>query len=125
MATWNGNALRLSHRDVRIITGRADIGATGAPTLDTSDASEGIASLARTDVGDYTLTLAEPFTNVDFASVSVLNATAASGINHVELAAVSAANKTITFTCVDEATRAATDPASGSDLYFFIIVRNR
>ena len=56
MANRDFKDVQSSEREVKIVYGRATIGATGAPTLDASS-SIGVRSITRTAAGDYTIIL--------------------------------------------------------------------
>jgi len=99
---------------------RADIGASGAPTLDTDD-SKGIASIARTATGDYTITLDEAYNKHLHTSVTLIEADDTDLQIQVAATDVSSA-KTIQIICTAAATPA--DPPDGSDLTMEITLKN-
>ena len=100
---------------------RADIGATGAPTLDTA-ASKGIASIARDDTGDYTITLSEAYNSLLMVDVMVLEADDTDLTHQIISQAVS--NSTPTVKVGFHAAAVPTDPPNGSDVYIRITVKN-
>lgn len=106
--------------DVTHIYCRADIGASGAPTIDTS-ASKGVASIARTATGDYTITLDEAYSSLLWAGVIMLEADDTD--IQVQMAAQDVSSgKTVQIICTAGATPA--DPPDGSDLYIKLELKN-
>jgi hypothetical protein len=110
------------HKEVGVVTlfMRADIGATGAPTIDTA-ASKGIASIARDDTGDYTITLSEAYTSLLGASIMSLEAGDTEFNWSISAVDVSSA-KTVSISNLPGGT--ATDPDDGSDLYVTLHLKN-
>lgn len=107
--------------DVTELFLRADIGASGAPTIDTAG-SKGIASISRTDTGDYTITLSEPYPSLLMVDVMMLEADATDLTFQVAAQAVSNSTPTVQLTCKAAATPA--DPPDGSDLYVRLTLKN-
>ena len=107
--------------NVTVLFLRADIGATGAPTIDTA-ASKGIASIARTAAGDYTITLDEPYTSLLHASVTSLEAGDTEFNWSLTAQAVDNATPTVQISNLPGGT--ATDPDDGSDIYMAIYLKN-
>jgi hypothetical protein len=106
--------------DVTVLFMRADIGATGAPTIDTDD-SKGIASISRTAAGDYTITLSEAYNKLLGASVMSLEAGDTEHNWGITAQDVSSA-KTVQISNVPGGT--PTDPDDGSDLYVTLFLKN-
>ena len=100
---------------------RADIGASGAPTIDTAG-SKGIASISRTATGDYTITLSESYNSLLMVDVMMLEADDTDLTFQVASQAVSNSTPTVAIVCKAAATPA--DPPDGSDLYVRITVKN-
>jgi hypothetical protein len=99
---------------------RADIGATGAPTIDTAN-SKGIASISRTAAGDYTITLDEAYPIFLNAHITTLEA-GDTEMNWGVTAQDVASAKTIQISNLPGGT--PTDPDDGSDLFVTIILKN-
>ena len=100
---------------------RADIGATGAPTIDTAN-SKGIASIARTAAGDYTITLSEPYNTLLGASVISLEAGDTEFNWSLTANSVSASTPTVQISNLPGGV--ATDPDDGSDLFVTLHLKN-
>jgi len=100
---------------------RADIGATGAVTID-SAASKGIASIVRDATGDYTITLDEPYNSLLMVDIMVLEADDTDITHQVISQAVS--NATPTVKVGFHAAATPIDPPDGSDIYVRITVKN-
>lgn len=62
--------------DVVTLYANVSIGAAGAPTLNTSPGSKGIASVTRNSAGNYTFVFDESFQALLFADTAILDATA-------------------------------------------------
>ena len=105
---------------------KASIGASGAPTLVTANgASLGIASIARTAAGDYTITLDDSYNILLWAGATLseagdtdLQIQEAEGTTDVTVAG----GGLVAFICTAAATPA--DPPDGSFLLFKIEVKN-
>lgn len=106
--------------DVTVIFMRADIGATGAPTIDTVN-SKGVASIARTAAGDYTITLDDKYNVLLGASVMSLEAGDTEFNWSITAQDVSSA-KTVQLSNLPGGT--PTDPDDGSDLYVTLFLKN-
>ncbi len=100
---------------------RADIGATGAVTIDTA-ASKGIASITRNDTGDYTIQLSESYNSLLMVDVMLLEADDTDLTSQVISQDVS--NATPTVKVGFHAAATPTDPPDGSDIYVRITVKN-
>lgn len=107
--------------DVTVLFMRADIGATGAPTIDTA-ASKGISSIVRSAAGDYTITLSEPYNTLLGASVMSLEAGDTEFNWSITAQDVSAATPTVQLSNLPGGT--PTDPDDGSDLYVTLFLKN-
>lgn len=109
-------------KQVVSLFGKVAIGNTGAPTLDTA-MSKGIASVSRTDTGDYTITLQDTYYKFLMANFVVLY-NGSSNVGQVQLVSEAVnSTKVITITTLDFA-GAPVDPTSGSVLYFELMLRN-
>lgn len=111
------------HKEVGVVTLflKADIGASGAPTLDTA-ASKGIASIVRDNTGLYTITLSDSYNSLLFADFQLVDDDLADITFQVTASAVSSATPTVELAC--KAAASAADPASGSDLLARIVLKN-
>jgi len=112
-----------SKREVKEVFAKVSIGATGAPTL---SSSEGIASIARNSAGNYTVTLSKKYRN--FVSANIIQlASSAEDLNFQILSEDVDVAKTVVFSCkaydVDGAVAEA-DPSSGSILYISLNLQN-
>lgn len=108
--------------------GKVTIGAAGAPTLDAA-ASKGIASIVRNSVGNYTITLSDPYVKLLGFNSQVLLAAGSPGAAYgpvIRSEDVDGA-KTIVVqylgaTSAADTTAAATELASGSVVYFSAVL---
>jgi hypothetical protein len=100
---------------------KAAIGATGAPTIDTS-ASKGISTIVRNDTGDYTITLAERYNSLLMVDIMFLEADDTDLTSQVISEAVSAATPVVKIGFHAAAT--PTDPSDGSTIYVRITLKN-
>lgn len=116
---------RLSlQRDIVDLSLKAAIGATGAPTISTTDA-KGITSITRNSAGKYTILLQDNYAALMSAQVTVLNATA-SAAPITQLISEQVSNATtpqVVVQCLDAA-GAAADPDNGATLMVSIMLRN-
>jgi hypothetical protein len=106
------------------LTCEITIGATGAPTL---TRGRGIASVARTGTGAYTLTLQDKYN--DFLGGSVIGmmpgATAFVGVQVQLTSETVATTKTVLFKCIDAAGAGTlTDPTQLSKLFVTLKLAN-
>lgn len=101
---------------------RADIGATGAPTIDVA-ASKGIASITRNDTGDYTIQLAEAYNSLFMVDVMLLEADD-TDLTHQVISQDVSNSTTPTVKIGFHAAATPTDPPDGSDIYVRITVKN-
>lgn len=74
MADRNFYRKQSLQREVKQLFAKISIGATGAPTLVSGEASQGVASVARNSAGNYTLTLQDKYAALLNAQVSLLGA---------------------------------------------------
>lgn len=118
MAGRNFADTQALEREVKTLFAQVAIGATGAPTL---SRGWGVASVTRTDTGDYTVVLEDKYNRLFNVDVMYLHGTDADLTFQLKTDTVST-NKTFTFTCKAAATPA--DPASGSQLRLSIHVKN-
>lgn len=94
-----------------IVQALADIGATGAPTLDTN--SDPGVTITRAGAGDYDLTF--PIGGVVRPPKIVA---VSDNIDVVQVRAFDAAAGTCSIQCYSDGGSTAADPSSGSELYF-------
>lgn len=120
MASRNFSRMQALEKEVKVIYVRAAIGATGAPTLDATN-SKGVASIARTAAGDYTITLEDKYQALMHASAQLVVSADEDLTIHVDSEDVDGA-KTVKLTCLAATT--ATDPSDGSTLLVRIEVKN-
>ncbi len=113
----------MGHKEVGVVELflRADIGATGAVTIDTS-ASKGISSIVRDATGDYTITLEESYNSLLMCDVMLLEADDTDLTHQVISQDVSAATSVVKIGFHAAAT--PTDPPDGSDIYVRITLKN-
>lgn len=98
------------------------IGATGAPTL---TRGQGVASVARSGTGAYTITLSDKYSYFLGADIVVQRAGYYSGLQTALDAVDVTSAKTVKFACYAAAgSGTAWDPVSGSKIYVTIDVRN-
>lgn len=114
--------------DTVVLFASATIGASGAVTSSTAGVN-GIATIVRTSVGRYTVTLQDAYVGFRWADVALLSSTAPSVILDGVLSRVVsqdvASAKTVVFELMNvTGAGAAADPASGSVLYFNIVLKN-
>lgn len=105
----------------------ATIGSTGAVSS-SSAGTNGVATVARTSAGKYTLTLQDAYVGFRWADVQVLAGTLADpqtvGVWATLFSQDVTSAKTVVFQFQNVATGAAADPASGAVLYFRICLKN-
>jgi hypothetical protein len=112
-----------------VLLARVTIGASGAPTLDTTK-SKGVKSITRTSAGLYVITFGVPsgatdtYNSLLFSDVRVLNSGGmAAPISFVKAQAVATAGTvTVQFLAIDNTT--ATDPGNGEELKFLFVLKN-
>ncbi len=116
--------VRSLERQIVKLFGNVAIGATGAPTLSVS-LSKGIASIARTGAGAYTITLQDQYLALAQFSVSIQLASGAPAAPIVVVRTVNllAAAPVITIQFLNTS-GVATDPDNGTTLYMQINVDN-
>lgn len=103
-----------------VLTAKFTVGATGAPTL-VAASSKGIASIARTAAGTYTLTLDDTYNELLGMNFTLIDAGAEDLTFQVNTEDVDGA-KTISFYCNTGGT--ATDPASGDTIRLMVFLKN-
>ena len=118
MANSTFHRVQSKVRELKILTAKVSIGASGAPTLTSSD---GVASIVRDSAGVYIVTLDEKFNELHGFHPMLLEATAEDLTFQVESEDVDGA-KTIQFQC--KAADVETDPSDGSALLLTILVKN-
>ena len=110
---------------VQPIFARITFGASGAPTLDTSDFdSMGVESIAQNGTGDYSLVLAPPA--LKFLGLSGTFEVTATGIGaapSIGIKSYTASTRTLVIVTSDLESPAATNPASGEVLYLTLFVK--
>lgn len=105
------------------ITGKVTIGAAGAVGTVTAP---GVASIARTAAGEYTITLQDKFNDLVLVAVNIVSlATPGEGEDlHAQWNAYSASGKTASFVCNPGGSATETDPANGDEIHFEIVGKN-
>ena len=127
MANRDFKDVQSSEREVKIVYGRATIGATGAPTLDAAS-SIGVRSSTRTAAGDYTIILGSstPAATDKYSKLLWADATIVETDDtdlHVNLAADTVSTDgTFKIICATAAT--PTDPPNGAVLLFKAELKN-
>lgn len=116
------------HVGVCTLWAKATIGATGAPTL-VAAGSKGVASIVRSDVGKYTLTLSDSYHALLGATVTLLDdtdsdPTSVGCLHRLFSEAVSNATPTLVVQFFASDDGAAADPADGATVYVEIKLRN-
>lgn len=113
-----------AQRDVVDLSMKAAIGATGAPTISTTDA-KGISSITRNSAGNYTVLLQDNYAALMFATAVVMNATATAS-PCFQLISEQVSNATTPRVIIQflDAAGAAADPDSGSTIMFHAMLRN-
>lgn len=120
MASRNFSRMQALEREVKVLYVKAAIGASGAPTIDSST-QKGVASIARTATGDYTITLDDKYQALMHVSVIQLEADDEDLTFQVAAEDVDGA-KTVQIIC--KAAAVPTDPSSGSSLLIRMDLRN-
>ncbi len=116
--------------DPIIIWGSMTVGSTGAVSSSTAGNGRGILTIARSDVGKYTVTLSDAYSSFLYADCRVMDQTletpATVGIyaNLFSQAVSTIATPTVVFQFIALDDGAAADPASGAVVYFEIKVKN-
>ena len=118
MANRTFNRKQSLEREIKELYAKITFGASGAPTLTTG---HGIASITKTDTGDYRLTLSDKYNSLKMAEGVLIKSTAEDITFAVKAEAVST-NKTIDFWTLAGAT--PTSPSSGAVLLIKIEVKN-
>ena len=110
---------------VTAIFAKISFGASGAPTLDTSDFdSLGVESITQNGTGDYSLVLAPPA--LKFLGLSGTFEVTATGIGaapSIGIKSYTASTRTLVIVTSDLETPAATNPASGEVLHLILFVK--
>lgn len=121
MANRDFKDVQSNYREVKEIHLKVDIGATGAPTMDSFGAQ--YATIARNSTGDYTITLVENFSGFLNGHVSYFDDTNADFV--IQWDDIDDANGEYGFRMLGaDGTPAPEDPASGSVLYITLWLRN-
>lgn len=120
MANRNFHRVQSLAREVKTVYGRVSIGASGAPTLDTSN-SIGVASVTRDSAGVYVVTLEDKYNALLHAQIQLLEATAEDLTFQIESEDVASA-KTVQIQC--KAAAVETDPSDGSVLLLKFDLKN-
>lgn len=95
-----------------VLTAKISIGASGAPTI-VSGTGQGIASIARTSAGKYTVTLSSPYNALLMIRHVINSGSSAPAAPGLYIAADNSASTTPTIQIVTNSAGTATDPASG------------
>ena len=103
------------------IFAKVTIGASGAPTLVSSNNSY-ITGIARNSAGDYTVTLADAWNALLGLKITTQNATGISASPDVGVKTNAVTTKSLGFVC--SVGGVATDPASGDSLFIEIDLKN-
>ena len=123
---WFNQFGKTLEKEVVHLFGNAAIGATGAPTLDSSNDSKGVSTLVRNSAGNYTLTLQDPYYKFLDFSVVFENGGTLAAAPVVDLQTISVGTSTggtVRFVCRNYS-GTATDPDNGSTMYFHLVVGN-
>lgn len=115
--TYTAEAL---DRETVVLFGHATIGATGAPTLVAAD-SKGIASITRNSAGDYTVVLQDTYPRFLGGEIIQYGSTSQDLTFHIKSHTVST-TKQFNFVC--KTANTATDPTSGTELYWIVRLKN-
>ncbi len=118
MANRNYNRAQNLEKEVKSLFAEVSIGATGAATV---VSALGIASVARTNAGDYTITLDDKYTRLMHVSVIQLDVLEEDLTFQVASQTV-ATTKLVKIICKTDAT--ATDPSDGSSLLIKLDLKN-
>lgn len=111
-------------RDIVDLSLKAAIGASGAPTISTTDA-KGIVSITRNSAGRYTILLQDNYAALMAANISVLNATvAAAPVSQLISEQVSNATTPQVVIQLLDAAGAAADVDDGATLLVHLMLRN-
>jgi hypothetical protein len=115
MANRNFNRYQALTKEAKCLFAKAAIGATGAPTLSAAD-SLGVASIARTGVGAYTVTLQDRYSKFLFAEACIQLSAGSPVVNAmvVRSEAVNSATPTIAIAFVDGSGAAAEIPSGAT-----------
>ncbi len=109
-------------RELVTMTAEIAIGATGAPTLNTSG-SPGFASVARAAAGDYNVVMSDPYNEIVWFDAKVLDPASEDIVCQLAVRdADAAAGGTFSFFCNTGAT--ATEVSDGATLQLLVIFRN-
>jgi hypothetical protein len=117
--------------DVVTLYANVSIGATGAPTLNTSPGSKGITSVTRNSAGDYTFQFDDKYQKLLWADVIVLDATLSNPSTVGMVGTIKAVNEpntngmTVEVVFYEMANAAtAVDPRNGAKVLACFHVRN-
>jgi hypothetical protein len=120
MANRNFHRVQSLTREVKHLFVRVSIGASGAPTLQSSD-SVGVASISRTSAGLYKITLDDKYNKLLMVKMVHVSSTEEDLNSQVKAESVSV-DKTIDLFTLTGAV--ATDPANGDVLLLEISLKN-
>lgn len=113
-----------AQRDVVDLSIKAAIGASGAPTISTTDA-KGVTSIVRNSAGNYTILLQDNYAALMSATVTVMNATAsAAPVSQLISEQVSNATAPQVVIQTLDAAGVAADPDDGATLLIHLMLRN-
>ena len=119
MANRNFNRKQALDREVKELFADISIGASGAPTL---SRGLGVASVAKTATGEYTITLQDKYSRLMHASASVMSASAEDV--HAQLQSESVASAKTLVIRTQKADLTLVNPASGDRILVKIDVKN-
>lgn len=121
MANRDFKDVQSNYRDVKCIHLKVDIGATGAPTMDSFGA--GYASIVRNGTGDYTVTMTEGYSGFLNGHVSYLSTTNTDFV--IQWDSIDDSTSAYGFRMLGaDGTPVPEDPANGSTLYITLWLRN-
>lgn len=107
-----------------LLTGRVTFGSSGAPTLD-AVSSKGIKSITRNSAGKYTVVLQDTYPKLfAFKHVFVVGSGAPAAPAAFLISEQVASGTTPSFVVQFNAAGTATDPASGEEVRFTLILTN-
>lgn len=116
-------------KEMVTLQAKVTIGASGAPTLDTTAPnSTGIASIVRDSAGVYTLTLSRAYRallGANFTFMSSSGIPAAPSVGLKSATDVTATTPVVKFTCSTAGGGAATDPGNGETMLISLLVTTK
>lgn len=127
--TWLHHHVKARGANIIVFAGTFTSAGAAAPTNTASTEGAGLAcsfAVARTAVGNYTLTLAEPYVDVHFIDFRTVNSGSANSTQLLQPTSNSLSNlgRTITFRSSDN-TGLAADITVGNIVQFLLVLRTR